>query len=303
MGGVCDAMPCFHPLSAYQSSDGTIHFDEKAHFRIVRSLSLPCGRCTGCRLERSRQWAVRIMHEAQLHERNCFITLTYATEHLPALSTLFYPDFQRFMKRLRKTVGPVRFYMCGEYGERLDRPHYHACIFGYDFRGDRVPWRRSSAATVDRSAELERLWPFGHSSVGDLTMESAAYVARYVMKKVTGDLAEAHYQALDESTGELVVRSPEFCRMSLKPGIGAGWFEKYKSDVYPSDEVIVKGRPTKPPRYYDKKLAQLDEDAFEEIRYKRYLDAQAGAVDGTDERLAVREAVVQARIRHLSRTL
>ncbi|MEO5355656.1 MAG: hypothetical protein H7835_21005, partial [Magnetococcus sp. XQGC-1] len=93
------------------------------------------GQCVGCRLERSRQWAIRVMHEASQHEHNCFITLTYNDDNLPANGSLNYRHFQNFMKRLRKyyVEFTVRFYMCGEYGENFARPHYHACIFAIMF--------------------------------------------------------------------------------------------------------------------------------------------------------------------------
>ncbi len=128
-------MPCYHPLSAFQCADGSIVFHERRWYNTVKTLSLPCGQCIGCRLERSRQWAMRCMHEAQLHENNCFITLTYDNTHLPSDGSLHYKDFQLFIKRLRKKFGNtrIRYYMAGEYGENFGRPHFHACIFGHDF--------------------------------------------------------------------------------------------------------------------------------------------------------------------------
>ena len=128
-------MPCFHPLRAFKTSAGEVVFTEHARYDIVTQLSLPCGQCSGCRLERSRQWAMRCVHEAAAYDCNAFITLTYDEENLPADGSLNYDHFQLFMKRLRKAIEPnkVRFYMCGEYGEENGRPHFHACLFGYDF--------------------------------------------------------------------------------------------------------------------------------------------------------------------------
>lgn len=190
-----------------------------------------CGQCRGCRLEKSRQWAVRCLHEASLHEDNCYLTLTLDDAHLTSMS-LDYSLFQGFMRRLRKEVGKVRFYMAGEYGESNLRPHFHALLFGYDFP-DKVHLRQSPAGfKLYRSPLLESLWPFGFSSVGACSFESAAYVARYVMKKVNGELAEEHYGG----------RVPEFSRMSLKPGIGAGWIDKFAGDVIPDGKVVVNGK-------------------------------------------------------------
>jgi hypothetical protein len=297
-------MACFHPLQAYQTSDGSIIFSERKG-DVVRSLSLPCGQCWGCRLERSRQWAVRCMHEASLHEQNCFITLTYDNDHCPSDRSLNYGDFQRFMKRFRKRFkgSTIRFYMAGEYGEKFERPHFHACIFGFNFP-DLTVWKRTpSGALIYRSKSLEDLWPFGYSSVGDVTFESAAYVARYVMKKRTGKVAGDHYETTDMETGEIKDRVPEFNRMSLKPGIGADWFKRFHSDVYPHDRVIVNGRETRPPKFYDKKFAEQFPEEFEQLQFQRFVDAVDRFEDNTDERLAVKEQVTIARTRQLSRAI
>ena len=151
--------------------DGSITFIERQRFDTVRSLQLPCGRCIGCRLERSRQWAMRCVHEASLSPYNSFITLTYDDAHLPYRSDLDYPAFQRFLKRLRKTASsPVRFYMCGEYGPLTQRPHYHACLFNFDF-ADKTYWRTSDAGSrCYRSELLDRLWGLGHAECGAVTV-------------------------------------------------------------------------------------------------------------------------------------
>lgn len=293
-------MACFSPLTAWQLDSGEIVFAERG--KIRRQLDLPCGQCIGCRLERSRQWAMRCMHEAQLHDENSFVTLTYDDKHL--VSSLDYRDFQLFMKRLRKKVSKARFYMCGEYGEKYRRPHFHACLFGVGF-SDRIEWSKSgSGELLYRSATLEALWPHGFSSIGSVTFDSAAYVARYVMKKVTGQLASAHYSSLDFHTGELLSLKPEFTRMSLKPGIGAEWFKRYKSDVYNFDSVVVNGQLVKPPRYYDKLLSVSDPDTFEALELSRYLKITPEVVaDSSAARLAVREQVARSRLSFKSRSL
>ena len=304
-------MACYHPLSAYQCADGGIVFSERKG-DVVRSLQLPCGQCVGCRLERSRQWAMRCVHEASLWPQNAFITLTYADEHLPQDRSLRYPDFQKFMKRLRKRfkgVGsgpqgdyPIRFYMAGEYGENFGRPHWHACLFNFDFQDKKIWLRTKSGSKIYRSAVLEELWPFGFSSIGEVNFASAAYVARYIMKKVTGHRSDEHYRSVTDD-GEILERVPEFNKMSLKPGIGAGWYEKFKTDVYPHDYVVINGRKTKPPRYYDSKFRQEYPLEFEDIQFHREMDARARFSDNTDERLAVKEQVVVAQVARLPRSL
>jgi len=298
-------MPCYHPLSAFQCADGSIVFYESKRHDTVKSLSLPCGQCVGCRLERSRQWAIRCMHEAQMHTQNCFITLTYDDAHLPSDRSLHYRDFQLFIKRLRKRYPGrrIRYYMAGEYGENFGRPHWHACIFGLDF-DDKKLWKRTSANSVlYRSADLELLWPFGYSSIGDVTFESAAYVARYIMKKVTGKNAKEHYQEIDPDTGEITNRTPEFTKMSLKPGIGYEWYKQYTSDVYPHDYVIVRGKKVKPPKYYDKKFKIDNPYEFDELLYIREKSAKLNYADNTLERLAVKEQVTKAKLQKLKRNL
>lgn len=298
-------MPCYHPLSAYQCADGSIVFYESKRHDTVKSLSLPCGQCVGCRLERSRQWAIRCMHESQMHEQNCFITLTYDDAHLPSDRSLHYRDFQLFIKRLRKRYPGrrIRYYMAGEYGENFGRPHWHACIFGFDFN-DKKLWKRTSAnSLLYRSNDLEILWPFGYSSIGDVTFESAAYVARYIMKKVTGKNAAKHYEEIDPDTGEITNRTPEFTKMSLKPGIGYEWYKQYTSDVYPHDYVVVRGKKVKPPKYYDKKYKIDNPYEFDELLYIREKSARMNHADNTLERLAVKEQVAKAKLQKLKRNL
>ena len=298
-------MPCYHPIAAYQTVDGQVVFSERRYFDISRTLSLPCGQCVGCRLERSRQWAMRCLHEAKLHEKNCFITLTYNDESLPKDRSLHYRDFQLFMKKLRKKYGSnIRFYMCGEYGEKFDRPHFHACIFGFDFP-DREYWKRTgSGSKLYRSKELDKLWQYGFSSIGDVNFESAAYVARYIMKKVTGQgKHDMHYKFTDLETGEILEKKPEFNKMSLKPGIGYEWYKRFRSDVYPHDYVVINGKKVRPPKYYDLKYAKESPFEWEEVQQKRIDLGKANFEDNTDARLVVKEQVTKARLKLLKREI
>jgi hypothetical protein len=299
-------MPCFHPLEAFQSrtrdpSTGkrSISFNRFKAFD-AEPIKLPCGQCIGCRLERSRQWAIRCMHEAQLHEDNCFITLTFSPEALALRDnpmSVDVRDFQLFMKRLRKKYGQgIRFYHCGEYGEKNGRPHYHACIFGFDFE-DKQLWKVANGHRLYISDSLQELWPFGFSTIGDVTFESAAYVARYIMKKINGDLAEEHY--VDAETGEIL--NPEYTTMSRRPGIGRGWYDKYANDVYPHDYVIVNGVKCRPPKYYDGVLSTERPYEFEEIKQTRLTNAEQYVGNNTPDRLDARERVAKARHKLLVR--
>lgn len=290
-------MPCYHPIDGWYSKDvnpsgkRSIVFNMKQGL-VDRYIRLPCGRCIGCRLERSRQWAVRCVHEASLYKDNCFLTLTYSPENVPEGGSLYPRHFVLFMKRLRKKFGSdIRFFQCGEYGELLKRPHHHVCLFNFDFP-DKVLFSMRNKIPLYRSSFLEKLWPYGFSSIGAVTFDSAAYVARYIVKKVNGDLAEDHYKGL----------VPEYITMSRKPGIGANWFKKFSSDVYPSDCVISKNFKAKPPRYYDKIFDLTNNFSMSIIKGKRIIRGKQFEEDSTSERLLVREEVQRLKFNNLSRS-
>lgn len=284
---------------------------------------------------------MRCVHEASLHEENAFITLTYDDDHLPVGGTLKKDDWQRFAKRLRKYFKgrKIKYFHCGEYGERTKRPHYHALLFGVDF-SDKVAFKKSAdGSTIYTSETLSRLWPAGFCTTGAVTFESAAYCARYVMKKITGKaLSHAQPVTIEElrmvppthitapspelrehvaqrsarafmlrpyetvtADGELIARLPEYTTMSLKPAIAAEWFKLWKSDVYPSDEVIMRGKPMKPPKFYDRLLELEDPAAREAIRERRTREAEKRQADSTTRRLRDREVVKLAQVKMLKR--
>lgn len=313
-------MSCYYPIEALRPiGGGPLSFGSSRDPRNqnFNPVQIACGQCIGCRLKRSREWAIRCVHEASLNDVNCFLTLTYDEGNEPAGSSLHYPHFQSFMKRLRARFPCVRvkYFVCGEYGELFDRPHYHALLFGFDFL-DKTYWSKSPSGSVNyRSPVLEDLWPHGFSTIGSVTFESAAYTARYIMKKVTGDLADAHYSVVDRETGEIVKRVPEFCHMSLKPlepglpgGIGANWLSRFRGDVYPSGRVTRPGGASfNAPRYYDKLFDRYEKEIGgvegDLVEYGRYLEGLKHRGDQSPERLKVRETVARARVKQLKRSL
>lgn len=285
-------MPCYHPVAAYQGTDGRVFYSsERRGQSAARSLLLPCRRCVGCRLEHSRQWACRCFHESKLWPFNSFVTLTYSD----APASLDYDHFQRFLKRLRRRFpSPIRFFCCGEYGDLNRRAHWHALLFNCFFT-DRV----SAGKDLYTSKLLEEVWGYGLCTIGEVTFESAAYVARYAMKKLNGArVEERDYGRVDMETGEVLPLEPEMLHMSLKPGIGHGWINRHWDDVYSSvsEGVMVNGHFSKPPRYYDKLLQRRHAHAHHEIILDREDIAIERAADNTPERLAVRETVVKARL-------
>lgn len=236
-----------------------------------------------------------------MHKDNCFITLTYNEENAPHRNNLNYRDFQLFMKRLRKRTAKtdVRFYMGAEYGEKNGRPHFHACIFGWDWPDKKLLATTPTGNKIYRSAMLEELWPYGYSSSAEVTFQSAAYIARYCMKKVTGDAAKTHYKRTDEN-GDYWL-TPEFNKMSNRPGIGAKWLDKYKNDVYNHDHVIINGMEITPPKYYDKLLKRQDPDKLAKHQENREIRGAATRHDNTPERLEAKRIVAEAKIKNLKR--
>lgn len=290
-------MPCYAPLRAYRSSlfgkkflgRPEIVFSPRGAAR-GSAMMLPCGQCIGCRLEKSRQWAMRCVYESSLHEKNSFLTLTYRDEDLPKGGTLVKRDFQLFMKRLRFKYGEgIRFYMCGEYGENFGRPHYHCCLFGHDF-SDKEFFKVVNEQNLFISEELNELWGKGHCVIGDVTFESAAYVARYITKKLTGEL-KAKY-------GD---RLPEYADMSRRPGVGRDWYEKFKGDCFPSDFVVMRGVQMKPPRYFEKLFDEEFPDTMEQIKNLRLQKAKRSPDYNNWKRLRVKERVKRASINRLKR--
>lgn len=269
-------MQCTSPISGYRAIQGggiKTSLKETYHDCL---LTVRCGQCMGCRIERSRVWGIRCLHEASLYEENCFVTLTYSDEELPYGETLNKKHMQDFFKRLKKRhpSQKIRQYYCGEYGDETNRPHYHALIFNYR-PNDGVPLKKSGEYTLYSSEKLSKTWGHGHANFGDVTFESAQYVAGYVTKKITGDQAKEHYEWINEDTGEIVDRLPEFGQPSLRPGIGYNWIEKWLYDVYPRDEIIINGQRTRPPRYYDQVLEALDPQLYRKVMNKRGIEQHA----------------------------
>ncbi len=333
-------MPCYHPMQAWHAKTLNTSGKRSLVFRPDTAenpdtpIEVACGQCIGCRLERSRQWATRCLHEAQLHKENCFLTLTFSDEGLekrekeylqankkifnkyknneeklkeklidiPHKTSIHVRDLQLFMKKLRKQYGSqIRFFACGEYGDENLRPHYHLCIFNMDFP-DKKLWKKTSQDhKLYISDTLEELWSYGHATIGEVNFETAAYVARYIMKKVNGSRQEKHYQTFNPETWEIINRTPELTTMSRRPGIGADWFKKFKSDIYDTDYVVINGKKCGAPKFYDNLLLETDPGHYDEIKEARLNNIDKNNIDNTPERLEIREKVKKLRLNQLVR--
>lgn len=264
-----------------------------------------------------------------MHDGNsCFLTLTYDAAHLPSSGSLDVRHVQLFLKSLRNhvvrssndlrpTVGAsmpgsagIRYYLCGEYGDKMSRPHYHVLLFGFSFP-DRVEFgRRDSPAgpvVTYVSPLLRELWPHGHSLIGAVTDKSCAYVAGYVHKKVVGGDSDRHYERIDEDTGEVVALKREFTLMSRRPGIGAGWIEKFGREVFRSEgsSVVADGREVGVPRFYVERLRNSDLLRYERhVQFQRRLAVRIRRTpDAAARRLRDRLTVLESRLKLFARRI
>jgi len=264
---------CYTPLKAFlvydqETRSNSITFCANAQ-NILHPLALPCGSCIGCLLDRSRSWAVRCIHEAQLHKNNCFLTLTFNDSNLSPNASLDKSDFRNFMKRLRKMFpkrkyGKISYLMCGEYGDRYSRPHYHCCLFGFDFP-DKILWKTTpDGHKLYTSSLLQTLWQNqGYCVIGDVTFDSAAYVARYVTKKIKDKTCRSAYNG----------RLEEFSTSSRRPAIGHDWLKKYSSDLTSTGYCVIDGKKVPIPRSYLKKIAEEYPDIYDRLKIARESEA------------------------------
>lgn len=275
-------MPCYHPMVAASMPGRTKNGKSPIKF-LGKALTwsgpaplngylLPCRQCIGCHLERSRQWAARLMIETKYHNNACFLTLTYGDDYLPKNNSLNPSHLKTFFKDLRSRLDyygkeKIKFFAVGEYGFKGKRginPHYHAALFGGPFscfgsddqRNEEEPSR--SGGLQFSHGDITAVWPFGIHRYSELTFESAAYVARYCLKKVKGAAAEDYYGG----------RVPEFQRCSK--GMGKGHFQDWKMDIYPGDQVVFPGRGEfLPPPYFDRLLEKVDPQLYQDVKRKR----------------------------------
>lgn len=244
-------MSCYHPIPALNLGPGLkpkiLPCRVDTNLRTLRDkyggdlLLLPCGKCIGCALDYAKTWSVRIMLESTLHVDNCFITLTYRDDCRPEKADK--RAMQLFIKRLRKKFGSdIRFFGCGEYGSIGGNFHMHLILFGCDFPDKQFLMTTASGEKVYTSVILSLLWPYGFSSIGEVSSASAAYVARYSFKKVS-------YGVRDDS----------FILMSRKPGIGAGLYEK---QWFASSKIYMQDGTYSIPRFFQKMCENLEPDFF-----------------------------------------
>lgn len=310
-------MTCYKPLIRVEfqnqiktAKDGHIYkaakilkADEYEKFQkinddLVKIQRIPCGKCIGCRLDYSKQWALRCLSESKTSSSSWFITLTYDEEHLQIpeskknektgetfyndgtwKGTLVPKDMTKFIKDLRRywdyhyNIKNIRFFYCGEYGGETQRPHYHLLVFNLPIEQTDLEYKFSNKNydPIYISPKIEKIWGKGLISIGAVTFSSCAYVARYITKKQYGDVAYNNYC----KKGQI----PEYVRMSRKPGIGFTYLADNCDEIYETDEIFAttcKGTSlrTKPPHYFDKKLEEIDPDRMEKVKDLRKAKAE-----------------------------
>lgn len=343
-------MPCYKPLKAIhlgkklngkkrlqfvtafcKENHIPIPYNEETFLDFAKGrdniMEIPCGQCIGCRLEYSRQWAMRVLEEAKNYEHNHFITLTYNELFLATLcqsaqltsreiivptASLIKKDLQKFIKDLRRyweyhfNHDGIRFFACGEYGEQYQRPHYHIAIFNLPIPDLKFYKLTATKEPLFTSKIIESIWGKGFAPIGAVTWNSAAYIARYVTKKIKGPQADEYYKQLG------VI--PEFTNMSRRPGIGREAFDKIMAGEisYGEAKMLVKTnkgvQALKPARYYDKLYDNFNPDDMERIKAERktkgetseIIRKQKTALDEFQYR-QVQEENVKARIKILGR--
>ena len=285
-------MACVNPIYAARTHSDSIKILGPRHISLYDDpnwllnngyreiLQLPCGKCQQCRLKYSRDWAVRCMLESKKYKHNEMLTLTYDPEHLPMVDgidtatgektkvpTLCKRDLQLFMKRLRKAFNgeTIRFFACGEYGDKNKRPHYHLILYNINIPDKRSFGVNERGNEQETSEIIRKIWNKGIVGLCPVTFESCAYVARYIFKKQKGGNSANLY--------ELRGQQPEFVLMSRRPGIGHDFYNANKDDIYKTDNFFVNTKngveKVKPSRYFDKLYDFENPEAMLDVKERR----------------------------------
>lgn len=279
-------MACTSPITAFRSATvnasgkRSLVFNANAGFRDL-PVTIPCGMCIGCRINRSRTWALRCVHESKQHTFNSFVTLTYDDDHLPPEGSIDKTSLQLFFKKLRKAGFVFRYFAAGEYGGETNRPHYHILFFGIDFHQDRKRYKTTAVGVLYNSETLTKIWGNGNALIANFNYSTAEYVAKYIIGKELGkDASERdRYSRLDLSTGEHYQVKSEFTLMSRRPGIGSDWYDRYSTDAFPSDFLVHDAKKFAVPKYYLNKLEKTDSTMHATVKKKRRIEQWKNPMD------------------------
>ena len=340
-------MACYHPRRVALDRDGSVIWKSRSWTDPNRSrwVNIPCGKCLGCDRAVQRDWSLRIYHEVSFRIADwrdsetgvttrlpeaCVVTLTYDDDHLPLAGALDHRDYQRFMKRLRRhrdreaarrrlpPPSEVKYFMCGEYGPKTRRPHFHAVLLGIVF--DDCYSILSNGRSQRCSYTLDRLWSappmrdpesppsrIGVATVDSFSFGGAMYVTGYVAKKAVDKLLGPVRDQVDPATGECreVPIQPEYRKMSRGEGLGSRWIAGHPPlrlpprfhEVYSEDCVTVGQWTFRPPRHYDRLLRRYRPDLLGEVLRRREEGMFEAASEWTESRCSAAELVALASLR------
>lgn len=314
-------MACYHPMLAVPSgfsAEGKQLYKISGEYlgiKDYKDIIVPCGRCIGCRLDYSREWADRMILELDYSKTALFLTLTYDEESVPrsdlGYMTLCTKHMDNFVRRLRRRFSEkeIRYFYSGEYGDSTFRPHYHGIFFGLELDDieDLVFYKHNrDGDSLYTSVSLSELWSFGYVVVGRVTWHSCAYTARYVLKKLTGD-----WSKLYEDKGII----PPYSRSSRRPGIGGHFIEDHpeligKSISVSDPDIRRKIMRVKTPSYLMKKLDKVNPDLYTSIQRERLRlarDSELLELQQTDhmygDYLGVKEASAKSKTKSFRKSL
>lgn len=249
----CEAVSCLMPLGGWRSRNPNDSGKYPVTFRmrdgwIDQPIEIPCGKCIGCKSDKATAWGIRAYHESTRHKQCAFVTFTYDDQHMPVDGKVSKYEAQCILKRMRNHGLKFRYMLCGEYGGVTKRPHYHALIFGQDFRDDAVPLG-VSARQVDQysSRVIDKVWDKGFHVIEDVNAAACFYVAGYLLKNNDED--------------------DSFLLASRKPYIGHGWLSRFADHISQQGFVTIDGkkRPI-PPSYLQRPEFALEFDALKDER-------------------------------------
>jgi len=281
-------MPCYRPLKAYAdgktakgktkylvrgyetNNSGVANYKYRS---LIKQdyIKIPCGHCLGCRLEKAKQWAIRCVLESKEYTNNYFLTLTYNNENLPDNYSLKKADWKKFEKDIRRYYEyhyqhyGIRFFACGEYGELLKRPHYHAIMFNLPIYDLEYESKTKENNVLWTSETINKIWGKGYVIIGSVNQASANYTARYILKK--------------QNHGGTDTREPEFIAMSRRPGIAKKYYDEHKDEIFKNDELFITdkdgvAKKVLPPRYYEYLYEKTNEQELKQIKERRYDNAE-----------------------------
>lgn len=296
-------MPCKHLKTGWRWKNGRIYESLVGTKLGKEPTTRPCGQCIDCRLDKSREWAIRCKHESTLHEKNCVVTLTYADEHLPANGSIDPDAGSEFMKRLRAREQykreqihlpwhpdfGIKTFGCAEYGcndpkcgrawcQHNMRPHYHIILFNYDFEDKKFHSKNEDGDEYFTSDILETTWKQGGCQIMELNWKTAAYVSRYVTKKLSGPGRFEFEQKRVQQGRQKHYYGEKLPEQSIcvaqQEGIAGAWWKENKDKIHKSDVMWINGQKIRPVTYYDRKYEKQNPNEYKKIKEKREKEKQ-----------------------------